>query len=151
MSAVFREGKWLMDEDTVKELLLNNQENFKKVFAILESVVSGLSKLESRVAALEAKDAITKPLWQEMRADQQHILNVLQEHGARMDRIETRMSDLETHLQQQDEKIARIDEKLTVGFRKLGDKFDLLAQDYYDLHADVVDLNRRVTQLEPVN
>lgn len=126
-----------MNEDTTKELLLNNQENFKKVFAILESVVSGLSNLESRVAALETKDAITKPLWQEMRADQQRILDILQEHSARMDH-------LEAHLQHQDEKMA-------AGFRKLEDKFDHLALDYYDLHADVIDLKRRLTRLEPVN
>ncbi len=140
-----------MSEDITKELPTSDSEKLNQILTISRNVIAGLNQLDTRIAVLEAKDAITKPLWQEMRADQQHILNVLQEHGARMDRIETSMSDLGTHLEQQDEKIARIDEKLTVGFRKLGDKFDLLAQDYYDLHADVVDLNRRVTRIEPVN
>ncbi len=140
-----------MSEDITKELPTSDSEKLNQILTISRNVIAGLNQLDARIAVLEVKDAITKPLWQEMRADQQHILNVLQEHGARMGRIETSMSDLGTHLEQQDEKIARIDEKLTVGFRKLGDKFDLLAQDYYDLHADVVDLNRRVTRIEPVN
>ena len=153
-----------MNDDTIKELLLNNQENFKKVFAILESVVSGLSNLESRVAALEAKDAITKPLWQEMRADQQRILDILQEHSARMDHLEAhlqqqdeRMDRIEVHLQRQDEKIASLENKMDGleikvedGFFRISDKFEMLTEKWIESQLELRYVKRRVERLESV-
>lgn len=133
-----------MNEDVTKELPMSDSEKLTQLLTISRNIITGLNQLDTRITTLEAKDVVTKPLWQEMRADQQRILE-------RMDRIEV-------HLQQQDERMDRIeahlkqqDEKMDAGFRKLGDKFDLMAQDYYDLRADVVDLKRRVTRLEPVN
>lgn len=133
-----------MNEDVTKELPMSDSEKLTQLLTISRNIITGLNQLDTRITALEAKDVVTKPLWQEMRADQQRILE-------RMDRVEV-------HLQQQDERMDRIeahlkqqDEKMDAGFRKLGDKFDLMAQDYYDLRADVVDLKRRVTRLEPVN
>lgn len=109
---------------------MSEQENSERIYGILQQLLSSVENLNDRVGVLETKDGITKPLWQEMRADQQQILGILQ---------------------RQDIKINALEEKMEVGFRKLGDKFDHLALDYYDLHADVRDLQRRVTHLEPVN
>jgi chromosome segregation ATPase len=120
----------------MEELPMSEQENFERIYGILQQLVTGVEDVRNRVGALEAKDAITKPLWQEMRADQQRILE-------RMERIETRMDGIETHLQQQDEKMG--DE-----FRKIKDKFDLLLEDILAWRADVRDLKRRVTTLESV-
>lgn len=115
---------------------MSEQENFERIFGILQRLVASVEDLSQQVTSLEAKDAITKPLWQEMRADQQRILE--------------RMDQTEAHLLRQDEKIAALNEKVEIGFHKLGDKLDHLVLDYYELRTDVRDLNRRVTRLEPV-
>ena len=132
-----------MNEDTMKELLLSNQENFKKVFAMLDTLISGLGHLEARVAALEAKDAITRPLWQEMRADQQRML----EH----------MDKVEAHLQRQDEKIAQLENKMDHleikvedGFFKINDKFEMLTEKWIETQLELRYIKRRVDRLETV-
>ena len=137
-----------MSEDITKELQMSMDEKMDQLFVMLRNVIQGMNNLDARMTVIEQEltslKAGTNPFWQVMHDQQQQIWATLQEHSARLDR-------LENHLQQQDEKNARLGETVAVGFRKLGDKFDHLAQDYYDLHADVVDVRRRVTQLEPIN
>ena len=137
-----------MSEDITKELPMSMDEKMDQLFVMLRNVIQGMNNLDARMTVIEQEltslKAGTNPFWQVMHDQQQQIWATLQEHSARLDR-------LENHLQQQDEKNARLGETVAVGFRKLGDKFDHLAQDYYDLHADVVDVRRRVTQLEPIN
>lgn len=144
-----------MSEDITKELPMSTDEKIDQLFLMTRNVIQGLNQLDARMTVLEQSlaslKAGTNPFWQVMHDRQQQIWETLQDHSARLDRIEARMDGHEAHLQQQDEQLARLEEKVTVGFRKLGDKFDLLTQDYYDLHADVVDLRRRVTRLEPIN
>lgn len=137
-----------MSEDITKELPMSMDEKMDQLFVMLRNVIQGMNNLDARMTVIEQElaslKAGTNPFWQVMHDQQQQIWATLQEHSARLDR-------LENHLQQQDEKNARLGETVAVGFRKLGDKFDHLAQDYYDLHADVVDVRRRMTQLEPIN
>lgn len=133
-----------MSEDITKELPMSDSEKLDHVLTISRNVIAGLNQLDARIAVLEAKDAITKPLWQEMRADQKRILDILQEHGARMDRIET-------HLQQQDERFAQWDEQMDIRFSKLTDKFELLQEDTLEWRAGVRDLKRRIIRLEPIS
>ena len=137
-----------MSEDITKELPMSMDEKMDQLFVMLRNVIQGMNNLDARMTVIEQElaslKAGTNPFWQAMHDQQQQIWATLQEHSARLDR-------LENHLQQQDEKNARLGETVAVGFRKLGDKFDHLAQDYYDLHADVVDVRRRMTQLEPIN
>lgn len=133
-----------MSEDITKELPMSDSEKLDHVLTISRNVIAGLNQLDARIAVLEAKDAITKPLWQEMRADQKRILDILQEHGARMDRIET-------HLQQQDERFAQWDEQMDIRFSKLTDKFELPQEDTLEWRAGVRDLKRRIIRLEPIS
>jgi len=133
-----------MSEDITKELPISDSEKLNQLLTSSRNIIAGLNQLDARITVLEAKDVITKPLWQEMRTDQQRVLDLLEQQN-------TRMTNIEARLQQQEEKLTALDEKVEVGFRKLGDKFDHLALDYYDLHADMRDLQRRVTRLEPVN
>jgi predicted nuclease with TOPRIM domain len=148
MSAVWT-GRETIDE--MEELPMSEQENFERIYGILQQLVAGVDDLRNRVGALEAKDAITKPLWQEMRADQQRILERMDSIETHLQRQDERLDRIEAGLAQQDEKIVALDEKVTVGFRKLGDKFEHIVMDYYELHSDMRDLQRRVTQPEPVN
>lgn len=123
-----------MSDDITKELPMSTNEKIDQLFIMMRNVISGMNNLDMRMTTIEQElaslKAGTNPFWQAMQDQQRQILENLQAHSARMDRLE---------------------EKVDTGFRKLGDKFDHLVQDYYDLHADVRDLNRRVTRLEPVN
>ncbi len=94
---------------------------------------------------------VTKPLWEEMRAEQTRLLEILQSHTDRMTQVEEHLQQLEKHLQQQDEKNSSLEEKIELGFRRLGDKIDVLNQDGLEVRADVRHLDRRVSRLEPVN
>jgi predicted nuclease with TOPRIM domain len=140
-----------MNEDITKELPMSDSEKLNQVLTISRNIIAGMNQMDARISVLEAKEVVTKPLWQEMRADQKRLLDILQEHSNILQEHRAKLEQIEGHLQQQDEKIAELDEKVGVGFRKLGDKFEHLALDYYDLHADARDLQRRVTRLEPVN
>lgn len=132
-----------MNEELLNELLQSNQANFQKVFALLDTLISGLSNLEARVATLEAKDAITRPLWQEIRADQQRIVERLGNIEAHLLRQDERIDRIEAHLQQQDD-------KMEDGFRKLNDKFEIMSEEWFETRADLKHLKRRVTQLESI-
>ena len=126
-----------MSEHITQELPKDNNDKLDQLMAMGRNIISGLNSLDTRLDALEKKDMVTKPLWQEMRAEQTKLLEILQSHTDRMDQIEK-------HLQQQDE-------KMESGFRRLGDKIDVLNQDGLELRADVRHLDRRVSRLEPVN
>ena len=132
-----------MSEETTKELLLHNQANFQKVFAMLDTLISGLGQLEARVAAREVKDAITRPLWQEIRADQQRML----EH----------LDKVEAHLQRQDEKTAQLENKMDHleikvedGFFKINDKIEMLTEKWIETQLELRYIKRRVDRLETV-
>ncbi len=137
-----------MSEDITKELPMSDSEKLNHLLVMSRNIISGLNQLDARLTTVEIEVASlkagTNPFWQVMHDRQQQIWETLQEHSARMDRIEA-------HLQRQDEKMAALDEKVEVGFHKLGDKLDQLVLDYYELHTDVRNLHRRVTRLEPVN
>ena len=126
-----------MSEKITQELPKNNNDKLDQLMAMGRNIIAGLNSLDTRLDALEKKDMVTKPLWQEMRTEQNKLLEILQSHTDRMDQIEK-------HLQQQDE-------KMESGFRRLGDKIDVLNQDGLELRADVRHLDRRVSRLEPVN
>lgn len=144
-----------MSEDITKELPMSENEKLDQILTVLRNVISGLNGLDNRIATLEndlaSLKAGTNPFWQVMHDQQRKILENLQDHTARIER-------LEAHLQQQDERMDRIeahlqqqDKKIEDGFRKLKDKFDLLLEDTLEWRADVRDLQRRVTRLEPIN
>ncbi len=123
---------------------MSEQENFERIYGILQRLVVGVEDLSERMTALEAKDAITKPLWQEMRADQQRILDRMDRIEAHLQRQDERMDRIEAHLQQQGEKMEE-------GFRKLNSKQDVLNEERLDLRAEFRSLEKRVTRLEPIN
>ena len=133
-----------MSEKITQELPKNNNDKLDQLMAMGRNIIAGLNSLDTRLDALEKKDMVTKPLWQEMRTEQNKLLEILQSHTDRMDQIEK-------HLQQQDEKNASLEEKIELGFRRLGDKIDVLNQDGLELRADFRHLDRRVSRLEPVN
>ena len=140
-----------MSEHITQELPKDNNDKLDQLMAMGRNIISGLNSLDTRLDALEKKDMVTKPLWQEMRAEQTKLLEILQSHTDRMDQVEEHLQQLEKHLQQQDEKNSSLEEKIELGFRRLGDKIDVLNQDGLELRADVRHLDRRVSRLEPVN
>ena len=140
-----------MSEHITQELPKDNNDKLDQLMAMGRNIISGLNSLDTRLDALEKKDMVTKPLWQEMRAEQTRLLEILQSHTDRMDQVEEHLQQLEKHLQQQDEKNSSLEEKIELGFRRLGDKIDVLNQDGLELRADVRHLDRRVSRLEPVN
>ena len=140
-----------MSENITQELPKDNNDKLDQLMAMGRNIISGLNSLDTRLDALEKKDMVTKPLWQEMRAEQTRLLEILQSHTDRMDQVEEHLQQLEKHLQQQDEKNSSLEEKIELGFRRLGDKIDVLNQDGLELRADVRHLDRRVSRLEPVN
>lgn len=151
-----------MSEDITKELPMSTDEKIDQLFLMTRNVIQGMNQLDARMTLLEQNQtafaielaslkAGTNPFWQVMHDRQQQILETLQEHGIRMDRIEA-------HLQQQDERMDRIeahlqkqDEKMEDGFRKLNDKFEIMSEEWFETRADLKHLKRRVTQLEPIN
>lgn len=140
-----------MSENITQELPKDNNDKLDHLIAMVRNIIAGLNSLDTRLDALEKKDMVTKPLWQEMRAEQTRLLEILQSHTDRMDQVEEHLQQLEKHLQQQDEKNSSLEEKIELGFRRLGDKIDVLNQDGLELRADVRHLDRRVSRLEPVN
>lgn len=130
-----------MSEDITKDLPMSTDEKIDQLFVMMRNVISGMNNLDTRMTTIEQElaslKAGTNPFWQAMHDQQLKILENLQDHTARIER-------LEAHLQQQDE-------KMEDGFRKLKDKFDLLLEDTLEWRADVRDLKRRVTRLEPIN
>ena len=140
-----------MSENITQELPKDNNDKLDHLIAMVRNIIAGLNSLDTRLDALEKKDMVTKPLWQEMRAEQTRLLEILQSHTDRMDQVEEHLQQLEKHLQQQDEKNSSLEEKIELGFRRLGDKIDVLNQDGLELRADVRHLDRRVSRLKPVN
>lgn len=140
-----------MSENITQELPKDNNDKLDHLIAMVRNIISGLNSLDTRLDALEKKDMVTKPLWEEMRAEQTRLLEILQSHTDRMTQVEEHLQQLEKHLQQQDEKNSSLEEKIELGFRRLGDKIDVLNQDGLEVRADVRHLDRRVSRLEPVN
>lgn len=137
-----------MSEDITKELPMSTDEKISQLFLMTRNLIQGMNQLEQNQAAfaveLASIKAGTNPFWQVMHDRQQQILELLQEQGKRMDRIEARMDEVEAHLQRQDE-------KMEDGFRKLNDKFEIMSEEWFETRADLKHLKRRVTQLETIN
>ena len=76
-----------MSENITQELPKDNNDKLDQLMAMVRNVIAGLNSLDTRLDALEKKDMVTKPLWQEMRAEQTKLLEILQSQTDRIDRV----------------------------------------------------------------
>ncbi len=74
-----------MNADTFKELPMS--EKLDHLLMISQKMVERFARPGASSITLEAKDAATNSLWSERWDDQQRILDILQEHSAKMDHI----------------------------------------------------------------